>query len=117
MKEQELLLRYILPAGILEYFIITDVKEVERAGLFVSLEEKNIVPEEYKETKHKAHGFHNEVTIQDFPMRGKPCFLQVKRRRWLLLESGKVVSRDWNIVAQGTRITEDFANFLKGINR
>ena len=117
MKEQELLLRYILPAGILEYFRITDVKEVEGEGLYVSLEEKNIPPEECKDTKTHAHSFHKETTIQDFPLRGKPCFLKVKRRRWLLIDSGQIVSRDWNIVSQGTRITEDFAIFLKGINR
>jgi hypothetical protein len=117
MKEHEMLLRYILPAGILDYFRISRVEEDEYLGLSIYLEEKNIPPEEYKDVHLKAHGFHKESTIRDFPLRGKPCFLKVKRRRWLLIESGKVISRNWDIVAKGTRITEGFATFLKGINR
>ncbi len=30
-----------------------------------------------------AHGFHKEVTIQDFPLRGNTVYLHVKRRRWI----------------------------------
>lgn len=110
------LISLILPDGILEYFRVTEIKK-EHETYFISLEEKNIPPDQYKNTKLTSHGFHNTATIQDFPLRGKPCFLLVKRRRWLQEDAGKVVSRDWDIVAQGTRITQDFATFLKGINR
>jgi len=55
------------------------------------------------------------VTIQDFPLRGKACFLKVKRRRWLNEDTGEIVMRDWDIVAKGTRMTRDFAIFLKGL--
>jgi len=42
-------------------------------------------------------------------------FLHVRRRRWLIESSGQVISRDWDTVAKGTRLTKDFAIFLKGI--
>ncbi|MGL6014937.1 MAG: ISAon1 family transposase N-terminal region protein [Selenomonadaceae bacterium] len=29
-----------------------------------------------------SKGFYEPVTIQDFPLRGKACYLKVKRRRW-----------------------------------
>lgn len=31
-------------------------------------------------------------------------------------DTGKVVYRNWELVAKGTRITQDFAAFLKGIS-
>ncbi|WP_449441411.1 ISAon1 family transposase N-terminal region protein [Sphingobacterium cavernae] len=49
-------------------------------------------------------------------MRGQQVYLHVKRRRWLNQDTGKVVYRDWNLVAKGTRVTSDFAAFLKGIS-
>ncbi|WP_170234460.1 hypothetical protein [Bizionia saleffrena] len=33
-------------------------------------EERNVVPKEEKSKILIAHGFHKEVTIQDFPLRG-----------------------------------------------
>lgn len=32
-------------------------------------------------------------------------------------QSQEIIQRDWNIVAQGARITYEFADFLKEINR
>ncbi|WP_425436640.1 ISAon1 family transposase N-terminal region protein, partial [Mangrovibacterium marinum] len=50
-----------------------------------------------------------------FPLRDKPLFLHIRRRRWLVESTELVVSRNWNTVAQGTRMTSGFATFLKGI--
>ena len=74
-------------------------------------------PKEEKERTLVAHGFHNEITIQDFPLRGKTVLLHIKRRRWLDKASKKIVQRDWNLVAKGSRMTIDFADFLKEINK
>ncbi|MDT0688148.1 ISAon1 family transposase N-terminal region protein, partial [Autumnicola psychrophila] len=63
------------------------------------------------------HGFHKEITIQDFPVRGKKVFLHIKRRRWLNKQSKQVIQRDWNLVAQGTRMTVEFAAFLKVLSQ
>ncbi|WP_445297855.1 ISAon1 family transposase N-terminal region protein [Flavobacterium oreochromis] len=50
-------------------------------------------------------------------MREYKVYLHIKRRRWLNLSTNKVVFRDWNLVAKGTRLTQEFASFLKEINR
>jgi len=63
-----------------------------------------------------AHGFHREITIQDFPLRGNRVYLHVKRWPWMDKKQGIVVQRDWNLLAQRTRITSEFAAFLKEIN-
>lgn len=115
MKEKDFI-SFLLPEGILDYFKLKEIK-FEDDIYHISLEEKNIPPKQFKGHKLIAHGFHNTATIQDFPLRGKPCYLLIKRRRWLDEDTGKVVSRDWELVAKGTRITKDFAAFLKGIDR
>ena len=80
-------------------------------------EERNVTPKEEAFRALIAHGFHKQVTIQDFPLRGNTVYLHVKRRRWLDKTTNKVVQRDWNLVAQGTRMTTEFAAFLKEISR
>ena len=79
------------------------------------MEEKPIKPEGYGIVKLVSKGFHKVSIIQDFPIRDKAMFLHVKRRRWYSESTGKTVERDWETVAKGTRLTKEFATFLKGI--
>lgn len=106
------LLSLLLPEGLLDYFEVVSMKLKDKQ-YFIYLEEKNLHPERFKGEKLTSKGFYDEVTIQDFPVRGKPCYLKVKRRKWLNEDTGKNVSRDWHMVANGTRMTEEFALFLK----
>jgi tRNA A58 N-methylase Trm61 len=64
-----------------------------------------------------SKGFLDEVTIQDFPLRGKLVYLHIKRRRWTNKTTGEIIKRDWTLVAKGTRMNHEFAAFLKEINR
>ena len=105
---------YLLPSGLLEYFEISKHTAGED-NIHFYLEERNILPEEYQFEHAHSKGFSPEITIEDFPLRGKSVFLDIKRRRWTLLDTNKVVKRDWNLIAKGTRITSEFASFLKGI--
>jgi len=104
----------LLPEVLISYFEMTkhEVKEEEIHFYFT---ESNAVPEEFKEDKLHSKGFFSEATVQDFPIRGKNVFLHITRRRWVTESTGKVVTRDWQLVAKGTRITSDFATFLKEI--
>ena len=113
MKERELS-ELLLPEGILRFFQVSDVDKKEEEYI-ITLEELNVHPEQYRGQKLTSKGFLEPITIQDFPLRGKACFLSVKRRRWFNESTGEIVMRDWNIVAKGTRMTRDFAIFLKGI--
>ncbi|MGD9930252.1 MAG: hypothetical protein AB7U05_09540 [Mangrovibacterium sp.] len=108
------LIRLILPEELFEFFLMVD-HEVTNKQVHVYLEEKDLKPEGYESEKLTSKGFHSPITIQDFPLRDKPLFLHIRRRRWLIESSGQVVSRDWNSVAQGTRMTTGFATFLKGL--
>ncbi|WP_420834733.1 ISAon1 family transposase N-terminal region protein [Aquimarina longa] len=64
-----------------------------------------------------SHGFHKEITIQDFPIRGKKVYLHIKRRRWLDKSTKEIAPRNLDLVAQGTRMTVEFATFLKVLNQ
>ena len=115
-KVDQSLIELFLPEGILEYFKVTSVKKKEDS-FHISLEEKNITPDEYSGQKLLSKGFYDVITVQDFPVRGKACYLKVKRRRWTVENTGQIVSRDWSLVAKGTRLTEEFASFLKAVHR
>ena len=106
--------RLLLPEGTLDYFIISDVKE-SSTEIVIYLEEKNEVPDEYSKMKMESKGFYDPVVVQDFPVRGKKLFLNIRRRRWIVKEDGRYVSRNWKLVAEGSRMTHEFAFFLKGL--
>lgn len=110
------LLKLLLPEIIVEYFELTSYEKGEEV-LHLYLKEINSIPKEYRDSKLSSKGFFDEITIQDFPIRGHQVYLHITRRRWLQESTGKVVFRDWNLVADGTRVTQEFASFLKEINR
>lgn len=108
------LVRLLLPSEIFDYFEISDLV-LEQNSVHVYLDEQDIKPEIYRGVKLTSKGFHPESVIQDFPIRDKAVLLHVRRRRWLNEETGEVVSREWDSVAEGTRYTKSFAVFLKGL--
>ncbi len=109
-------LSLLLPQGILDFFILSRHTDTGQ-GICLYLDEKNEVPDEYKGDKLQSKGFFDEITVQDFPLRGKAVFLHIRRRRWLNQTTGQTVFRDWDMVAKGTRMTKEFASFLKAISR
>lgn len=106
------LVRFLLPEGILDYFELSKIVE-GLTGLHIYLQEKNLPPGEYKDQKLESKGFLPELYIQDFPIRNQRVTLCIKRRRWEVKDTGEIISRDWDIVQQGTRMTIEFAAFLK----
>lgn len=108
------MLKAFLPAGVLDYF---DLTALEQKGeqLTLSLEEKNLLPEACKGHPYHSKGFLPATIIEDFPIRGNKVLLQIRRRRWEHTGTGEIVTRDWKLVQKGTRMTADFAAFLKQI--
>lgn len=115
-ENEKSFIAHFLPDGLLSYFEVSEVKE-SAGQIEVHLVEKNLHPQEYQKDKLSSKGFFDTVTIQDFPIRGKACFLKVKRRRWLNESTGEAVYRNWELVAKGTRMTKEFAAFLKAVVR
>jgi len=106
------LMGYLLPEGTLDFFEITHIVK-DKEGLVLFLEEKNIPPTEYSGQTLHSKGFLPEVRVQDFPIRQHKVELSIKRRRWEVQSTGEIVSRNWDLVMQGARLTKEFALFLK----
>ena len=110
----ETLIRLLLPEGILDYFELTDVTQTG-VGLNIYLEEKNLPPAGYEKSLLESKGFLPETAIQDFPIRGHKVALCIKRRRWEVKQSGEIITRDWDLVRKGARMTTESGTFLKRI--
>lgn len=104
----------ILPTEIFEYFDIVSLK-ADSVQVDIYLDEKEDKPEGYELVKLISKGFHAPICVQDFPLRDKALYLHVRRRRWYSESTQKIVERDWESVAKGTRLTKGFASFLKGL--
>jgi len=102
----------LLPDGLLDFFCVTDVHKTSDS-ITICLDELDLSLSERSGRRFESKGFYPSRSIHDFPLRGKSLVLQVRRRRWLDLDTGNPYMRDWEIVAKGTRLTAEFASFLK----
>ena len=113
---------HFLPKGLLEHFSILDVFELcdikEKQHYFeIVLEENNKILKEVDANLYESKGF-TEITIQDFPIRGKAVYLKIKRRRWRLKTNPKIsIRNDFSFVAEGSGFTQELSDFLKGTGR
>jgi hypothetical protein len=105
------LLRYVLPCEIVDYFDLVNLHTLGDT-LHFHLDEKPVVPAEYQGLNLSSNGFYETSTVKDFPLRDKKVVLHLRRRRWVD-EAGKSYSRQWDLVAEGTRYSKEFAFFLK----
>lgn len=108
-------LSFFLPKGLLDYFDIVGFSDMG-SYYMISLEEVPAVPCEYSHLGLVSKGFYPEVVITDFPARDRTVYLKVKRRRWEDSKDGRTYHRDRSLIAQGTRITQEFADFLKELH-
>lgn len=114
-QEQMLsILELILPKEILEHFTVTNLT-IQSKEVHLYLDERNELPAEYKNEKLISKGFQPEAVIQDFPLRNKALYLHARRRKWEVESTGRIVGKTWNLMAEGTRYSNEFAAFLKGL--
>jgi hypothetical protein len=111
-----------LPEGLLAHFSIIDVfmlGDVASKKMFfeIYLEEDNVILGQYDKAQYESKGF-TEITIQDFPIRGKAVYLKIKRRRWRHKERpNEIIRNDFSFVAEGSGFTKELSDFLKGTGR
>lgn len=108
------LLRVIFPEVLMKYFDISGWHD-DPTQIDVWLEEKNYMEHsDYKSGTVISHGFTDEKVIQDFPLRGKPVYLHVRRRRWYDKVTSETFSYTYDgLTAEGTKLTPEFVAFLK----
>ncbi|SUX48752.1 ISAon1 family transposase N-terminal region protein [Chryseobacterium indoltheticum] len=74
------LLKLFLPELLIEHFEIVKVEE-ENKILHLYFDEKNTTPKEFSSLLLQSKGFVPEITVDDFPLRGKTVKLHIKQRR------------------------------------
>jgi len=58
-------------------------------------------------------GFCNPIELQSFPLKEKPVFYKVYRRRWKVSGDTKHFSNEYELHPEGVKATQEFASFLK----
>lgn len=111
-------LAHLFPSGLLEHFTIKDFKElgdIRYKTMFyeISLEENNVILGDYDSNLYETKDF-TKVELQDFPIRGKAVFLNIKRRRWRLKsDKSKIIKNNFSHIAVDSGFTKELADFLK----
>lgn len=113
----------MFPSHLLEYFDLVDVKErpieekdrqgVESGELTFRLDEKDEFRGQEEGHTYRPNGFYEASQVRDFPLRGKKVTLLIRRRRWIDETTGKSTGNQYELTAEGTRHSVEFAAFLK----
>ncbi len=108
------LLRVVFPEVLMEYFEISGWHD-DSVKIEVWLDEKHYMERSgYKSGTVISHGFADGKVIQGFPLRGKPVYPHVRRRRRYDKATGETFSYTYDgLAAEGTKLTPEFVAFLK----
>ena len=108
------LLRVVFPEVLMEYFEISGWYD-DSVKIEVWLDEKHYMERSgYKSGTVISHGFADGKVIQGFPLRGKPVYPHVRRRRRYDKATGETFSYTYDdLAAEGTKLTPEFVAFLK----
>jgi hypothetical protein len=117
MKLTKEIFELIFPQDIFEWFELTSGKS-DKTTTRITFIEKDIPPLKIEEQDKKilARKFHN-ITINDFPLRGKKVLLTFRRRYWKIEGQKEYLKRDIKLTFPGTQLEKMFAVFLKGHGR
>ena len=113
MTQETQALALIFPTGVFDWFEITD-SVMDDAEIKIIFQEKNIPPVSTagQDKKIETKGF-TEITITDFPLRGRKTLLTFRRRYWQVEGEREYLKRDIELCFPGTQLATEFANFLK----
>lgn len=106
------IMQEVLPKVLVEYFTIVDMRSQADKIEFWLDEKEYMEREDYKKGTVRSYGFTQSKTIQDFPLRGKPVFLHV-RRRWRDSSTGEIFSYSYDdLTAEGSKLTCEFGAYV-----
>lgn len=117
--ELSLIAKLVLPVELLDHFEVSSYRElgdVQTKTLFyeIDLAEKNIIPAGYNVVDYESKGYSSSSRIQDFPIRGKALYLNIKKRRWRSKTNKKeIIKNDFSFISRGAKLTRELSDFLK----
>lgn len=112
MEIKKEIFELIFPQGVFDWFEITN-GEINGEDVSITLVEKDLPPiAEGSQSKIIARKFH-DITVTDFPLRGKRTLLTFRRRYWKVEGRDEYLKRDIQLAFPGTKLEHEFAVFLK----
>ena len=122
MRLERSLLEEILPTLLHEHFeIVGHLKlgciETKKMEIEIHLDERNELPIGHSRSDYESKGFLPSSRVQDFPIRGKAVHLVIRRRRWRHKQTQQEITSDYTFIAEGSRLTQELSDFLKGTGR
>ncbi len=111
------LLGLLAPEVVINNFKLVSLEEKTGVITLRFEEFPELVPSILTGGAFKENGFMNKIELHTFPQKGKSCYLQIFRRRWLDKESGKSYCNNYDLHKKGIKATEELGAFLKKNNR
>lgn len=103
-----------LPAGLDEVFDMVRVDQSDKSFDIWLDEKKQKSYEDRFNHQIVARGYTEYVTIQDYPLRGRPTFLHMRKNKWWNKLTGEIFSYQIELPNEdGTRLSAEFVAFLK----
>lgn len=107
-----------LPEGMDELFEMVRFERTDQTYDIWLDEKKKLSDEDYRNPEIVARGYTEYVTIQDFPMRGRPVYLHMRKNKWWNKKTNEIFSYNLELPnEEGTRLSAEFVAFLKKIRR
>lgn len=77
-------------------------------------EKKKLSDEDFRNPDIAARGHTDHVKVQDYPMRGRPIYLHMRKNKWRDRKTNGIFSYTLELPnEEGTRLSAEFVAFLK----
>lgn len=110
------LLKLIAPEEIINYFNLINVKETSQCYEFNFEEKEDLIPSSLQGQTVVLDGFCEPLSLLSFPLKIKPVYLVLKRRRWKPKGGGPHHSNEYYFNHPHIKATKEFAAFLKEVH-
>lgn len=112
MTNEKSVLELIFPKDTFKWFDLAELKQDDE-DIHITFEEKNIPPPDIPQDKKISSKGFKDITITDFPLRGKRSLLTFRRRCWKIEGEPGIITNDIKLAFPGTKLEQEFAVFLK----
>lgn len=109
-------LRLLAPEDILKSFELVEIKDGNSCNELYFEEKEALIPPELTGLDVVLDGFCNPLSLLSFPLKGKPTYLVLKRRRWKPKGGGSHHSNEYYFSYPNIKATKEFAAFLKDVH-
>ena len=103
-----------LPEGLDELFEMVRFERTEQSYDIWLDEKKKLSDEDCHNPNIVARGYTDYVTVQDYPMRGRPVYLHMRKNKWWDKKTNEIFSYNLELPnGECTRLSAEFVAFLK----